>query len=134
MVAGRWLVEDGHAAHIDEAALIARHSALAAELPRRADREGWLEARGDFYRRFYSIGNTPRVVSTIMQFRAEVHRYTTGLADIRLHIHGDLLERVRLGDPDLAAAWLESHLREVAGELRRRAAEREQLDETEGER
>ncbi len=101
---------------------------LAAELPERADQEGWLEARRSFYRTFYSIGNTPRVVSTIMQFRAEVNRYTTGLADVRLHTHDDLLDRVKLGDPDLAAAWLESHLREVAGELKRRVAQRSEKE------
>lgn len=36
MVGGNWLVEDGHADHIDEAALIGRHSKLAAKLRSRA--------------------------------------------------------------------------------------------------
>jgi len=36
MVAGKWLVEDGHASHIDEADLIRRHSALAKDLRTRA--------------------------------------------------------------------------------------------------
>jgi len=83
---------------------------------------GGLDARQDFYRALYSIGNTPRVVSTIMQFRAEVSRYTTDLADLRSRTHRHLLDRVRLGDPELAAAWLEAHLRQVAQELRRQVA------------
>ena len=92
---------------------------IAATLPTDADGEVWSAARQDFYRQLYSIGNTPRVVSTIMQFRAEVSRYTMTLADLRTRTHQELLSRVRLRDPDLAAAWLESHLREVAQELRR---------------
>lgn len=99
-----------------------------AELERMADAveapEGGLEARQDFYRALYSIGNTPRVVSTIMQFRAEVSRYTTDLADLRSRTHRNLLDRVRLGDPELAAAWLEAHLRQVAQELRRQVSGR----------
>lgn len=98
-------------------------SELAAMLPIRAAEQGWLTAGRHFYRTFYSIGNTPRVVSTIMQFRAEVNRYTTGLAAIPAQTHQDLLDRVRLGDPDLAAAWLESHLREVAQVLRSRVTD-----------
>lgn len=86
--------------------------------------EVWLESRNDFYRSLYSIGNTPRVVSTIMQFRREVSRYMTGLADLRSRAHRDLLDRVRLRDPDLASAWLEVHLRQVAQELRGQIAAR----------
>jgi DNA-binding GntR family transcriptional regulator len=103
---------------------LAELTKLAERLETVAAEEGWLEARRRFYRTLYSIGNTPRVVSTIMQFRAEVTRYTSALADIRAHTHRDLLERVRLRDPDLAAAWLESHLREVARELRKRTVVR----------
>ena len=102
---------------------------LADQLEGVAAAEGWLEARRMFYRTFYSIGNTPRVVSTIMQFRAEINRYTTGLADIRLQTHKALLDRVRLRDPDLAAAWLESHLREVAQRVHEQIADREQIQE-----
>lgn len=97
---------------------------LASGLETIAVIEGWLEARRKFYRALYSIGNTPRVVATIMQFRAEVTRYTTELVDVRSHTHQDLLDRVELGDPDLAASWLESHLREVAQELRHQIATR----------
>jgi len=97
---------------------------LAGDLQQMAAREGWLAARRTFYRTLYSIGNTPRVVSTIMQFRAEVTRYTTELANPGTHTHRDLLDRVELGDPDLAAAWPESHLREVAQELRKQVADR----------
>ena len=100
---------------------------LSVGLESTAAQEGWLEARRRFYRTFYSIGNTPRVVSTIMQFRAEVNRYTAGLASIRSNTHRDLLDRVRLKDPDLAAAWLESHLREVAQALREQVADRRQI-------
>ena len=99
--------------------------ALSGDLEEMAAREGWMAARRTFYRALYSIGNTPRVVSTIMQFRAEVTRYTTELANPGRHTHQDLLERVELGDPDLAAAWLESHLREVAQELRKQVAVRQ---------
>lgn len=97
---------------------------LSDSLESIAAQEGWLEARRRFYRTLYSIGNTPRVVSTIMQFRAEVNRYTAALANIPSNPHRDLLDRVRLQDPDLAAAWLESHLREVARTLRKQLAER----------
>ena len=61
-----------------------------------------------------------------MQFRAEVNRYTTELTDIRSHTHQDLLDRVQLRDPDLAAAWLESHLREVAQALRKQVADKQE--------
>jgi DNA-binding GntR family transcriptional regulator len=101
---------------------LAQLAKLAEELPTAADGEIWSAARQDFYRSLYSIGNTPRVVSTIMQFRAEVSRYTMGLADLRSTTHHELLSRVRLRDPDLAAAWLESHLREIAQELRRQVS------------
>ena len=107
---------------------IAELAELGADLESVAANEGWLVARSRFYRALYSIGNTPRVVTTIMQFRAEVTRYTTELVDVRAHTHQDLLERVSLGDPDLAAAWLESHLREVAQELRRQVAASRQQD------
>jgi len=103
-----------------------RLTKLADELGSVAASEGWLEARRKFYRTFYSIGNTARVVSTIMQFRAEVNRYTTELTDILSHTHRDLLDRVRLRDPDLAAAWLESHLREVAQALRKQVADKQE--------
>lgn len=119
-------------AAIDDTQL-AELAELADRLEGDAVKDGWLEARRRFYRTLYSIGNTPRVVSTIMQFRAEVTRYTTGLADIRAHTHRDLLERVRLRDPDLAAAWLESHLREVARELRRRTVDPDSGHETTSE-
>jgi len=110
-------------AAIDETQ-VAELDELAANLGAVAATEGWLEARQKFYRTLYAIGNTPRVVSTIMQFRSEVTRYTTELTDVRSHTHEDLLDRVRLQDPDLAAAWLESHLREVAQALRKQVADR----------
>lgn len=103
---------------------IDRLEALITEAEASEAPEVWLESRNDFYRSLYSIGNTPRVVSTIMQFRREVSRYMTGLADLRSHAHRDLLERVRLRDPDLASAWLEVHLRQVAQELRGQLAAR----------
>jgi 8-oxoguanine deaminase len=39
MVAGRWLVEDGRASHIDEAELVRRHGAAARRLRQRAGLE-----------------------------------------------------------------------------------------------
>lgn len=87
---------------------------LAGDLEDAPDHESWMLARQRFYHELYSIGNTPRVVTTIMQFRAEVSRYTRNLGDPRSQTHIELLERIRLGDPDLAAAWLETHLRHVA--------------------
>lgn len=92
---------------------------LADGLDAGSDQETDLVDRQSFYRFLYSIGNTPRVVSTIMQFRAEVSRYTMGLADLRSHTHRELLQRIRMRNPDLAASWLEAHLREVAQEMRR---------------
>ncbi|MDH3192994.1 MAG: GntR family transcriptional regulator [Acidimicrobiia bacterium] len=73
----------------------------------------WLRSRLDFYESLYSIGNTPRVVSTIMSIRAEVGRYTWKLTSLRSEDHRGLLQRIAMGNPDLAAAWLESHLRHV---------------------
>lgn len=102
---------------------------LAEQLDSSAASMAWAESRDAFYRSLYAIGNTPRVVATIMQFQAEVGRYTTELADQRSHTHNDLLERVRLGDPELAAAWLESHLREVARALQDRILEQERETE-----
>ncbi len=96
---------------------------LADKLESDTSSESELVDRQAFYRYLYGIGNTPRVVTTIMQFRAEVSRYTMGLVDLRSHTHRELLERIRLGNPDLAASWLEAHLREVAEEMKR------QLDE-----
>jgi DNA-binding GntR family transcriptional regulator len=92
---------------------------LAQKLESDTDTETALVDRQAFYRQLYSFGNTPRVVSTVMQFRAEVAMYTMGLSDLRSHTHRELLQRITMGNPDLAAAWLETHLREVAEELRR---------------
>lgn len=91
---------------------------VAGNLESAPDHESWMLARQEFYRELYNIGNTPRVVSTIMQFRGEVSRYTRNLSDPRSQTHLELLERIRLGNPDLAAAWLEAHLRHVAQERR----------------
>lgn len=109
------------------------------ELDRAADQldslagvTNWFEARQAFYRALYSIGNTPRVVSTIMQFRAEVGRYTSDLADLRSATHRDLLDRIRSKDPDLAASWLEAHLRQVAQELKKQVAEAPEADVIKG--
>lgn len=87
---------------------------LVSALDASTDHEALLRARHDFSRELYSIGNSARVVSTIMQFQAEVSRYTRDLDDPRSTTHAELLERIRLRDPELAAAWLESHLRHVA--------------------
>lgn len=92
----------------------------------------WFEARQDFYRALYSIGNTPRVVSTIMQFRAEVGRYTSDLVDLKSATHRDLLDRISSKDPDLAASWLEAHLRQVAQELKKQVAEAPPVRAVEG--
>jgi DNA-binding GntR family transcriptional regulator len=102
-----------------------RLEAIAADLENAGDHETWMHLRQEFYKALYSIGNTPRVVSTIMQFRAEVSRYTRNLEDPRSQTHVALLERIRLRDPDLAAAWLEAHLRQVAQTRRRQVAESE---------
>lgn len=111
------------AAAIDDASL-AELDDLATLLERSASPEEWLERRQIFYRRLYSIGNTPRVVRTIMQFRSEVSRYTVDLRNLRSETHRELLDQLRLGDPDLAAVWLEGHLRQVARALRRQIASR----------
>lgn len=103
-----------------------RLEALSDELESDTSSESELVSRQAFYRYLYGIGNTPRVVTTIMQFRAEVSRYTHGMVDLRSHTHRELLERIRSGNPDLAASWLEAHLREVAQEIKR------QLDEAAG--
>lgn len=91
---------------------------LTTDLEDAPDHESWMLARQRFYHELYTIGNTPRVVTTIMQFRGEVSRYTHNLGDPRSQTHFALLERIRMGDPDLAAAWLEAHLRHVAQERR----------------
>lgn len=93
--------------------------ALSDRLESDTRKEYALVSRQAFYRYLYGIGNTPRVVTTIMQFRAEVSRYTLGLVDLQSRTHRELLGRIRLGNPDLAASWLESHLREVAQEMKR---------------
>lgn len=107
-------VEDTQLAELEE---------IAAGLESPIGMTNWFEARQEFYRALYSIGNTPRVVSTIMQFRAEVGRYTSDLVDLKSETHRDLLERIRSKDPDLAASWLEAHLRQVARELKKQVAE-----------
>lgn len=99
--------------------------ALATDLEGADDHESWMQLRQGFYKALYSIGNTPRVVSTIMQFRAEVSRYTRNLGDPRSQTHMELLERIRMRNPDLAAAWLEAHLRQVAQTRRRQVTESE---------
>jgi len=96
---------------------------MAKQLEEAPDHESWMVARHDFYQYLYSVGNTPRVVSTIMQFRAEVGRYTATLGDPRSQTHLELMDRISLRDPDLAASWLEAHLRHVAMERRRQVAE-----------
>lgn len=104
---------------------LTRLESIASALEEAPDHETWMQLRQDFYKALYSIGNTPRVVSTIMQFRAEVSRYTRNLADPRSQTHLDLLDRIRLRNPDLAAAWLETHLRLVAQTRKRQVAEHE---------
>ena len=96
---------------------------MAEHLESAPDHETWMVARHAFYEYLYAIGNTPRVVSTVMQLRAEVSRYTMGLGDPRSQTHLELLDRISLDDPDLAAAWLEAHLRQIARERRRQVEE-----------
>ncbi len=96
---------------------------MAERLEAAPDHETWMVARHAFYEYLYSIGNTPRVVSTVMQLRAEVSRYTVGLGDPRSQTHLELLDRISLDDPDLAASWLEAHLRHVARTRRRQVEE-----------
>lgn len=99
-------------------AQVAELEALAGALEA-GDDESELAGLQAFYQSLYSIGNTPRVVSTIMQFRAEVSRYTMGLVELRSQTHRELLQRIRMGNPELAASWLEAHLREIAQHMRR---------------
>lgn len=98
---------------------------LVADLDSSTDPEASLRARHDFSRELYSIGNSARVVNTIMQFHAEVSRYTRDLDDPRSTAHAELLDRIRLRDADLAAAWLESHLRHVARARTQQIAEQQ---------
>ena len=118
-------------AAIDEEQLIELDQA-AEGLESPAGQTNWFEARQEFYRALYSIGNTPRVVSTIMQFRAEVGRYTSDLVDLRSTTHRDLLERIRSQDPDFAASWLEAHLRQVAQELKKQVSDAQHADVIDG--
>jgi DNA-binding GntR family transcriptional regulator len=71
----------------------------------------------EFYRRLYQTGNSARIVALVMQLRSEVTRWSSGASDQRA-THRELLEALSVDDPDLAAAWLASHLRKLA----RRAA------------
>ncbi len=96
---------------------------LASDLEAARGADERLDRRHRFYRVLYSIGNTPRVVSTIMQFRAEVSAYTIDLQDNRSRTHRELLERISTRNPDLAAAWLETHLRSVAQGMRSRLSD-----------
>jgi DNA-binding GntR family transcriptional regulator len=77
----------------------------------------WIERRTEFYRSLYSIGNTPRVVSTILQFRAEVSSYVSGFRPVMTHTHRRLLELIEAGDGQAAADWLEIHIRAIAARL-----------------
>ena len=67
----------------------------------------------EFYRRLYQTGNSARVVALVMQLRSEVTRSATGASD-HTAAHRELLEALSVEDPDLAAAWLASHLRKLA--------------------
>lgn len=67
----------------------------------------------EFYRRLYQTGNSARVVALVMQLRSEVTRSTTGASD-HTATHRELLDALAVEDPDLAAAWLASHLRKLA--------------------
>lgn len=67
----------------------------------------------EFYRRLYQTGNSARVVALVMQLRSEVNRSSTGTSD-HTATHRELLDALGVEDPDLAAAWLASHLRKLA--------------------
>lgn len=89
---------------------------IAEDLDNPDSQQSWIDARQAFYKTLYSIGNTPRTVSIIIQPGAEANRYTMDL-DHRLGLtHRAFLDSIRLGDAQLAAVWLETHLREVARE------------------
>lgn len=91
---------------------------MADEMDEAAAHNGWFELRQEFYRALYSVGNTPRVVSVIVQFRAEVGRYIEFVEYDRGEPHRHLLKHIEHDDPDTASAWLEAHLRAVAGSIR----------------
>lgn len=78
----------------------------------------------EFYRRLYRIGNPVRIVALVMQLRSEVNRYGARMPS-RSETHRELLDALRMEDPDLAAAWLAAHLRKLA----RRAIGRAQGEE-----
>lgn len=86
--------------------------ALADGIDAAADEER-AALMNEFYRRLYQTGNTARVVALVMQLRSEVTRSSVGTSD-HTATHRELLEALSVEDPDLAAAWLASHLRKLA--------------------
>lgn len=95
-------------------------SKMADEMDEAVSPNHWFALRQEFYQALYSVGNTPRVVSVIIQFRAEVGRYTETLDYQRGEPHRHLLKHIEHDDPDFAASWLETHLRTVARSIRDR--------------
>ena len=114
------------------AAMTPRAFAELKELAERMDMAStpseWIQLRDDFYRKLYAIGNTPRVVKLIMQFRAEVGSHLKSVSHEGGNAHRPLLEYIEQSDPDLAASWLETHLREIAASLRSRFSASEETD------
>lgn len=97
--------------------------ALADRIDAATDRER-AALMDEFYRGLYQTGNTARIVALVMQLRSEVTRSSAGASDHGA-THRELLEALSVEDPDLAAAWLASHLRRLA---RRAGAESESLE------
>lgn len=87
-------------------------AALADRIDAASD-ERRAELMNEFYRRLYQTGNSARVVALVMQLRSEVTRSGT-LASDHSATHRELLDALGVDDPDLAAAWLASHLRKLA--------------------
>jgi DNA-binding GntR family transcriptional regulator len=92
---------------------------LAEKIDSAPGRDERASRMDEFYRKLYETGNTPRVVSLVMQLRSEVNRYAT-TASQGAETHRDLLDALSMDDPDLAAAWLTAHFRRRANASVRR--------------
>jgi DNA-binding GntR family transcriptional regulator len=99
-------------------ARLKRLERLAARLDRVEPGDGFFNAGVAFYRELYQPVN--EVIADLSErLRGDVGRYwlrpRLALGDGQAHSR--LVEHLRAGDADAAAAWLEAHLREVAGQV-----------------
>ena len=96
-------------------------AALALAMDQADDPESWDEARRAFYTRLYDIAERPHTAELIRRLRADVGRYwkLRRISEDHDHGHDVIVQALRDGRPDDAAAFLRVHFADLSEKLRR---------------